>query len=53
MPKSVKISLLAASVVMVLCLFLGVNAHGVHAAGDAGQEGAAIRGPFRVADHPA
>jgi carboxyl-terminal processing protease len=31
MPKSLKISLLAASVVLVLGIFLGVNAHGVHA----------------------
>lgn len=34
MPKSVKISLLALSVALVLCLFLGVNARGVAAAGD-------------------
>jgi carboxyl-terminal processing protease len=40
MPKSAKISLLAVSVVLVLCVFLGVNAHGVHAAADAGQQGA-------------
>lgn len=40
MPKSVKISLLAASVAMVVCVFLGVNAHGVHAADDGQQEGA-------------
>ncbi|MES2391979.1 MAG: S41 family peptidase [Acidobacteriota bacterium] len=31
MPKSIKISLLAASVALVLGIFLGVNAHGVHA----------------------
>ncbi|WP_158819315.1 S41 family peptidase [Granulicella sp. S156] len=40
MPKSVKISLLAASVLVVLCIFLGVNAHGVRAAADQAQEGA-------------
>ena len=40
MPKSLKISLLAVSVVLVLCVFLGVNAHGVHAAGDVAQQGA-------------
>jgi carboxyl-terminal processing protease len=40
MPKSLKISLLAASVVLVLCLFLGVNAHSVSAAATAGQQGA-------------
>src|ERR1700741_5213492 len=40
MPKSLKISLLAISVVLVLCLFLGVNARGVSAAGDQSQEGA-------------
>ena len=40
MPKSVKISLLAVSVAMILCIFLGVNAYGVHAAGDQAQEGA-------------
>jgi carboxyl-terminal processing protease len=34
MPKSLKISLLAVSVVMVLCVFLGMHAHGVRAAGD-------------------
>jgi len=39
MPKSLKISLLAASVALVLCVFIGVNARGVHAAGQA-QEGA-------------
>lgn len=40
MPKSFKISLLAISVVFVLCLFLGVNTRGVSAAGDQAQEGA-------------
>jgi carboxyl-terminal processing protease len=40
MPKSLKISLLAISVVFVLCLFLGVNTRGVSAAGDQSQEGA-------------
>ncbi len=40
MPKSFKISLLAISVVFVLCLFLGVNTRGVSAAGDQSQEGA-------------
>lgn len=40
MPKSVKISLLAASVALVLCIFLGVNAHSVRAAGDPQQDGA-------------
>ena len=39
MPKSAKITLLASSVVLVLCVFLGVNAHPVRAAADA-QEGA-------------
>jgi carboxyl-terminal processing protease len=39
MPKSAKLSLLATSVVLVLAIFLGVNAHGVHAAGDQ-QDGA-------------
>ena len=39
MPKSLKLSLLAASVALVLAIFLGVNAHGVHAAGDQ-QDGA-------------
>jgi carboxyl-terminal processing protease len=34
MPKSLKISLLAISVVLVLCVFLGMHAHGVRAAGD-------------------
>lgn len=40
MPKSVKISLLAVSVALVLCLFLGVNARGVSAAGDGQQQDA-------------
>ncbi|MBB5064338.1 S41 family peptidase [Granulicella mallensis] len=40
MPKSVKISLLAVSVLLVLCIFLGVNTHGVRAAVDQSQEGA-------------
>lgn len=40
MPKSLKISLLAISVVFVLCLFLGVNTRGVSAAGDQSQDGA-------------
>ena len=39
MPKSAKISLLAASVLLVLCVFLGVNGHPVRAAADA-QQGA-------------
>ena len=40
MPKSAKISLLASSVVLVLCVFLGVNIHPVRAAADAAQQGA-------------
>ena len=40
MPKSLKISLLAASVLVVLSVFLGVNAYGVHAAGETAQDGA-------------
>jgi len=40
MPKSLKISLLAASVAVVLCVFLGVNAYGVRAAVDSPQDGA-------------
>ena len=40
MPKTLKISLLAVSVALVLCIFLGVNAHSVRAAGEAGQQGA-------------
>ena len=39
MPKSIKLSLLATSVALVLAIFLGVNAHGVHAAGEQ-QDGA-------------
>jgi carboxyl-terminal processing protease len=35
MPKSLKISLLAVSVALILCIFVGVNTHGVSAAGDA------------------
>lgn len=38
MPKSLKISLLAVSVVLVVCLFLGVNTRGVSAAGDQAQD---------------
>jgi carboxyl-terminal processing protease len=34
MPKSLKISLLAVSVALILCIFVGVNAHSVAAAGD-------------------
>ena len=40
MPKSLKISLLAVSVAVVLAVFLGVNAHGVSAAGEVAQQGA-------------
>lgn len=40
MPKSVKISFLAASVLLVVGVLLGVNARGVRAASDAQQEGA-------------
>lgn len=40
MPKGLKLSLLSLSVVLILCVFLGVNAHGVSAAGADGQEGA-------------
>lgn len=40
MPKSVKISLLVVSVSLIVCVFLGVNAYGVHASGDEAQEGA-------------
>jgi carboxyl-terminal processing protease len=40
MPKSLKISLLAVSVAVVLSVFLGVNAHTVRAAGQAAQQGA-------------
>ena len=35
MPKSLKISLLAVSVALILCIFLGVTAHSVSAAADA------------------
>lgn len=34
MPKSLKISLLAVSVALILCIFVGVNVHGVAAADD-------------------
>lgn len=40
MPKSLKISLLAISVAVVLAVFLGVNAHGVSAASEAAQQSA-------------
>jgi carboxyl-terminal processing protease len=41
MPKRLKLSLLASSVVVVVLVFLGVNTSGVHAAvGDAQQQGA-------------
>lgn len=40
MPKSLKITLLAVSVALVLCVFFGVNAHSVRAAGDEAQQGA-------------
>jgi carboxyl-terminal processing protease len=40
MPKSLKISLLALSVVLVLGVFVGVNVHGVRAAGEEAQAGA-------------
>jgi len=40
MPKSLKISLLALSVAVVICVFLGVNAYGVRAADDSQQDGA-------------
>jgi carboxyl-terminal processing protease len=40
MPKSLKISLLAVSVALILCIFLGVNAHSVSAAGDAAPQDA-------------
>jgi carboxyl-terminal processing protease len=47
MPKSIKISLLATSVLLVLCIFLGTNAHRVRAAvGDAGDD-AATQGAYR------
>jgi carboxyl-terminal processing protease len=40
MPKTLKISLLALSVAMIVGLFLGVNVYGVRAAGDDPQQGA-------------
>ena len=40
MSKRIKITLLTCSVVLVLCVFLGVNARGVRAAGDGQQAGA-------------
>jgi carboxyl-terminal processing protease len=40
MPKSLKISLLAVSVALIVCVFLGVNSYGVRAASDPSQEGA-------------
>src|ERR1700753_4235139 len=40
MPKSLKISLLALSVALIVCIFLGVNVYGVRAAGDDPQQGA-------------
>ncbi len=40
MPKVLKLSLLSLSVALILCVFLGVNAHSVSAAGSDGQEGA-------------
>ena len=40
MPKSVKISLLAVSVALIVGVLLGVNSYGVRAAGDQAQEGA-------------
>ena len=40
MPKSVKLTLLSLSVALVLCVFLGVNARGVSAAGSDVQQGA-------------
>ena len=43
MPKSVKIGLLFASVVVVLGIFLGVNASGVRAADDASQDNSAYK----------
>jgi len=43
MPKSVKISLLALSVLLVLGLFLGVNAHGVREVSAQAQEPGAYR----------
>ncbi len=43
MPKSLKLSLLAFSVVLILCVFLGVNARSVSAAGSADQQDGAYR----------
>lgn len=43
MPKSLKISLLAFSVVLVVCVFFGVNARSVSAAADAGQQDGAYK----------
>jgi carboxyl-terminal processing protease len=40
MPKSLKISLLAVSVALILCIFVGVNTHSVSAAGDPGPQDA-------------
>jgi carboxyl-terminal processing protease len=40
MPKSIKISLLVVSVALIVCVFLGVNAYGVRAAGDSSQQNA-------------
>ncbi|QMV17690.1 PDZ domain-containing protein [Granulicella sp. 5B5] len=40
MPKSLKISLLALSVALIIGVFLGVNVYGVRAAGDDAQAGA-------------
>ncbi len=40
MPKVLKLSLLSLSVALILCIFLGVNAHNVSAAGTDQQEGA-------------
>lgn len=43
MPKSVKLALLSLSVVLVLCVFLGVNARGVSAATGSDQQQGAYR----------
>ena len=40
MPKSLKISLLAVSVALILCIFVGVNTHSVSASGDPGPQDA-------------
>jgi carboxyl-terminal processing protease len=40
MPKSLKISLLAISVALILCVFVGMNVHGVHASDDAAPQNA-------------